>query len=120
MIALITSTLRPTSIQSFFSNEERYEQTLVTIRKLAEKGFKEIYLIDNSLDAIDVPKLIADSGMNLQVHHTPQYSFANKGLNEALLLLNNLHHLPASTHIFKISARYYPCLLYTSPSPRDS
>ncbi|MFD0749293.1 hypothetical protein ACFQZS_04010 [Mucilaginibacter calamicampi] len=108
MIALITSTLRPTRVHSFFSEQERYDQTLVTIRKLAGKGFDDIRLIDNSINDIDAKSLINDSQTPIKVFHSAQYSFANKGLNEALMLLNNLHHLPQSIPVFKISARYFP------------
>lgn len=108
MIALITSTLRPTSIYSVFSDQERYDQTIITIKKLAQKGFDKIYLVDNSINPIDQKKIIADSEKAVKVFNTPQYSFENKGLNEALLILNNLHHLPSATPVFKISARYVP------------
>jgi hypothetical protein len=108
LIALITSTLKPTNIYSQFSDEQRYGQTIFTINSLYEKGFNDVILIDNSNKHIDLNQLIKDTNPLLKAYHTPQYSFENKGLNEALLILNNLDKLPVSTPIFKISARYYP------------
>ncbi|AMQ01249.1 hypothetical protein AY601_4406 [Pedobacter cryoconitis] len=109
MIALITSTLRPTDkTHSFFKEEERYTQTLETIRKLSGKGFSEIYIFDNSSKKINGEQLIQDSGCKLFFIQNCQYTFRNKGLNEALLILNSLNHLPPDRPIFKISARYYP------------
>jgi hypothetical protein len=65
-------------------------------------------LVDNSINPIDQKRIIADSETDVKVFNTPQYSFENKGLNEALLILNNLQHLSSNTPVFKISARYFP------------
>lgn len=109
MIALITSTLCPSGkVQSFFNEEERYAQTLETVQKLSGKGFSEIYIFDNSSKKIDKEQFIRDSGCTPDFVQNCQYTFFNKGLNEALLILNNLSHLPQNRPIFKISARYYP------------
>jgi len=109
MIALITSTLCPTdTAYSFFKEAERYTQTLETITKLSGKGFSEIYIFDNSSKKINGEQLIKDSGCKLFFIQNSQYTFLNKGLNEALLILNSLIHLPSDRPIFKISARYYP------------
>lgn len=107
MIAIVTSTLIPTRFYSVFSPVERLSQTINTIEKLQGAGFSQIWLFDNSLSNAGVKEL-AKACPKVQIHHTPQYTFKNKGLNEALLLLNNIHHLPANTPIFKISGRYYP------------
>lgn len=109
MIALITSTLIPNdSSYSFFSNKDRYEQTIQTINRLREVGFKFIYLFDNSPSEINIDQLKKDTIPDLIVTHSSQYNFENKGLNEALLLLNHIHLLPDDVSIFKISARYHP------------
>jgi hypothetical protein len=107
MIAVITSTVQTGNTHSFFSNNERLIQTLNTIDKLEYAGFEHLLLFDNSLTDIDKNK-IAGSSKILTVFHSSQYSFTNKGLNEAHLLLNNLHNIPANTPIFKISGRYSP------------
>jgi hypothetical protein len=107
MIAVITSTLSVNNAHSFFSNEDRLTQTLETIRKLDQAGFEQIFLFDNSLQGID-KQMLRSASSKLEVHQTPQYTFKNKGLNEALLLLNNMWALPEDIPIFKISGRYYP------------
>jgi len=107
MIAVITSTITPLASFSYFSPQDRLDQTIVTIEKLYEVGFKQVFLIDNSSQ--DIKKHYLESKYPyLKVWHQEQYAFANKGLNEALLLLNNIHRLPENTSIFKISGRYYP------------
>jgi len=107
MIAIITSTINP-SAHSYFSVEERYLQTINTINKLFDAGFNHVFLIDNSIEMIDSKKLIAETQSGLKIHQIPQYTFENKGLNEALLILNSLYYLPDNELIFKISGRYYP------------
>lgn len=108
MVAFVTSTLYPSSAHSFFSNDERYDQTLHTITRLREVGFEQIFLFDNSIKPVDVNGIKDASGAILQVYQNSQYTFSNKGLNEALLILNTIHHLPSDTLLFKISARYAP------------
>lgn len=109
MVALVTSTLCPSDKAfSFFNEEERYSQTIQTVRKLSCKGFSEIYIFDNSSKKINGNQFIHDSGCRVNFIQNCQYTFSNKGMNEALLILNNLNHLPANQPIFKISARYYP------------
>ncbi|SDG42170.1 hypothetical protein SAMN05421827_106164 [Pedobacter terrae] len=107
MIALITSTIIPEAY-SFFNIEERYQQTIDTINNLKRVGFEDIYLIDNSVDVIDTDRIKLNSFHKLNIIHTPQYNFRNKGLNEALLILNHLSHLPDNQPVFKISGRYSP------------
>lgn len=112
MIALITSTLIPTNAYSLFTPETRLAQTINTIRKLREAGFSEIYLLDNSLNDINYTALKNEYRF-IKILHSPQYTFKNKGLNEALLILNNMHHLPPGIPVFKISGRYYPTPLFS-------
>lgn len=107
MIAIITSTLIPVS-HSFYSVTDRYTQTINTVQQLMEVGFEKIILIDNSISPIDHDSLKLHSKSKLQIFQTPQYSFENKGLSEALLILNHLHNIPDDEIIFKISGRYYP------------
>ncbi|MDB5143836.1 MAG: hypothetical protein JWQ66_2549 [Mucilaginibacter sp.] len=107
MIALVTSTLIPTNAYSLFDVDERLSQTLHTVEKLYAAGFADIYLFDNSIDTINLAA-ITKKYPSVKISHSPQYTFGNKGLNEALLILNNIHHLPHNTPIFKISGRYYP------------
>ncbi|MFD0795039.1 hypothetical protein ACFQZX_15565 [Mucilaginibacter litoreus] len=104
--------MKPSKIYSAFSDDERYEQTIHTIKALFNKGFTEVILIDNSTTSIDLEKLKRDSDQQLKAYHTPQYSFNNKGLNEALLILNHIDKLPESSPVFKISGRYYPNELF--------
>jgi len=112
MIALITSTLVPQNTYSLFTPPERLTQTIMTIGKLVEAGFTGIYLFDNSLSSINTAAL-KNEFEPLKIFHSPQYTFKNKGLNEALLILNNLHNLPSDSPIFKISGRYYPTPLFS-------
>jgi hypothetical protein len=111
MIALITSTLIPNkNSYSFFSNEERIKQTEVTINKLLELAFDSIYIFDNSDEKTDINTIspLFSKNSNIKFYHNDQYAFKNKGMNEALLILNNIKELPSDQAIFKISARYYP------------
>lgn len=112
MVAIITSTLIPTNFYSLFNHHERLTQTINTIRRLRDVGFLDIYLFDNSINQIDIHSLINEYNL-IKIYHSPQYTFKNKGLNEALLILNNVHNLPSDTPIFKISGRYYPTPLFS-------
>ena len=114
MIAVITSTLFVNGAYSFFSNDERLAQTIKTIETLDRLNFSHIYLFDNSLKSANWELLLTFSP-KLKIFHTPQYTFKNKGLSEALLVLNNLQHLPDDTPLFKISGRYYPILDFIIP-----
>lgn len=107
MIALITSTIIPEAY-SFFGIDDRYQQTIATINNLKNVGFIEIYLVDNSTSTIDMDRIKSNSYNGVKIIQSPQYTFENKGINEALLILNNLHHLPNNQPIFKISGRYSP------------
>lgn len=107
MIAIISSTLIP-EVFSYFTNQERLEQTIDTINKLSEKGFKQIFLFDNSVKEINIDCIKSTTNGDINIFHNRQYGFENKGLNEALLILNNLHKIPDNEQIFKISGRYYP------------
>ena len=119
MIALITSTIYPLETYSYFNGNERYEQTITTIKELVKKGFKDIYMFDNSKILLDSNSIKSDSKHDVQIFHSSQYSFKNKGLNEALLILNNIHNLPDNTSIFKISGRYFPTLSFNVPEIQD-
>jgi hypothetical protein len=114
MIAVITSTLFANSGHSFFTNDERLAQTIKTIETLDRLNFNRVYLFDNSLQQINREPLLRCSS-KLEIYQTPQYTFKNKGLSEALLILNNLHHLPDNTPIFKISGRYHPTANFNVP-----
>ncbi len=106
-VAVVTSTLKTDGFHSFFSSEERLQQTINTLDKLTEKGLHDIFLFDNS-GAGEELAAIAARFPQATITRQHQYKFRNKGLNEALLLLNNLHLIPDDVAIFKISARYYP------------
>jgi hypothetical protein len=110
MIAIVTSCINPKKIpaitRSYFSLQEREEQTIHTLNRLKEVGFKHIILADNSFE-YDFTKLgpVID---NVQVVHLKQYQFLNKSINEILILLSILDQIPENTPIFKISGRYFP------------
>ncbi len=110
MIAIVTSCVHPKQMpnltRSFFSLEERERQTIHTLQRLKEVGFTKIILADNSFE-YDFSRLgpIIDE---VQVVHLKQYQFTNKGINEILILLSILEHIPSETKIFKISGRYFP------------
>jgi hypothetical protein len=107
MIALVTSTLILQNGYSLYNTDERLKQTINTVQKLYDAGFQEVYLFDNSINTASLESL-GKTFKHLKIFHAPQYTFENKGLNEALLILNNIHVLPENTPIFKISGRYYP------------
>ncbi|RZJ82448.1 MAG: hypothetical protein EOO47_00525 [Flavobacterium sp.] len=106
MISLVTSTIIPAAY-SFFSVDERYLQTLHTLTSLSDKGFDDIYIFDNSIADLEVDRILGNKSQKVKLLQNKQYCFANKGLNEALLILNHLAALPDNVPIFKISGRYY-------------
>lgn len=119
MIAIVTSCIHPKEMpnitRSFFTLEEREQQTIHTLKRLREVGFKQIILADNSFD-YDFSKLkllIND----VQVIHLKQYQFTNKSINEILILLSVLDQVPADTKIFKISGRYFPAESFMMEMP---
>jgi hypothetical protein len=118
MIALVSSTIKPSTKVgvSLYSYEERLEQTKLTITRLTEHGFTEIFLIDNSheLDQQQLEKLLPGFN-NLKVYHIRHYQFTNKGLNELLMLLYLTDVIPLNRQIFKISGRYYPVEGFQKP-----
>ncbi len=109
MIAVITSCLQPIAVKSFFSFEERLQQTRLGLAKLERLDFDRSFLLDNSdlLNQTVLEDLLKDF-KELEKYHGRQFQFGNKGLNEALLILNHLRHLPPDVPILKISGRYYP------------
>lgn len=112
MIALVTSCINPFKQQSdlsksYIDTEQRLNQTIATLNKLAAYDFNKIYLLDNS-QSFDFSLGLAETSAFLSVKHYQQYQFNNKGINELLLLLAILDELPDDEIIFKISGRYYP------------
>lgn len=110
MIAIVTSCIHPkempTITRSFFSVEEREQQTIHTLNRLKEVGFKQIILVDNSID-YDFSNL-GPATEDVQIIHLKQYQFLNKSINEVLILLSIMDQIPDNTPIFKISGRYFP------------
>ncbi|HVS90631.1 MAG TPA: hypothetical protein VHE59_01275 [Mucilaginibacter sp.] len=123
MIAVVSSTIKPRtgdSRTSFYSFEERLEQTKQTLVRLQQCGFKEIYLADNSpeLDPQQLQELLIGF-KTLRPFHIRQYHFANKGVSELMMLLYLTSFLPAEQAIFKISGRYYPASDFKEPAFED-
>ncbi|PAW93476.1 hypothetical protein CKK33_08225 [Mucilaginibacter sp. MD40] len=118
MIAVITSTLQPgnKSTRGFYNDNERLAQTLQTVKSLYQHGFEHVYLVDNSpsLTEADLQSIFTGS-RHLNVYHTNQYQFDNKGINEILMLLLLSEHLPKDQPIFKISGRYCLTEHFTVP-----
>lgn len=110
MIAIVTSCIHPKEFsnftRSYFSLPEREEQTIQTLIRLKEVGFKHIILADNSFD-YDFSRL-GSALEGVQVVHLKQYQFANKSINEILILLSVIDQIPDHMPIFKISGRYFP------------
>lgn len=110
MIGLVSSTLFPSArptldgARSSFAPEERAAQTLRTLESLRAAGIGRIVVADNSEPhhAPDVRTALAGA----EVLHLPCHAFANRGLNELLLLLTALDSLPPGEEILKISGRY--------------
>lgn len=119
MIALITSTLFPPEKSIFgtprtaFSPQERIEQTAKTIASLKQAGIDVIYLADNSDRSFheQIHGLFSD----IQILTFDDYQFNNRGVNEAILLLNSLKYLPEDQEILKISGRYRLNRHFTKP-----
>lgn len=107
MIAIVTSTLIPNGAYSYYSNAERMQQTVETIIRLSALPLSSIYLFDNSTNKVDFSEIL-QVNKEIKIFSSPQFTFENKGLNEALLILNCIHDLPVHTPIFKISGRYFP------------
>ncbi|MEB0260638.1 MULTISPECIES: hypothetical protein [unclassified Mucilaginibacter] len=124
MIAIVSSTIKPLTgpqqSKSFYTYEQRVEQTKFTLLRLRECGFTKIFLIDNSplLDKEQIQKLLTGFP-EVEVHHLLQYQFKNKGINELLLLLYLIEYLPANQPVFKISGRYYPTQDFKKPDFAD-
>ena len=122
MIAVVTSTIKPADSQNkgLYSFEERLYQTQQTLTSLGEHGFETIYLIDNSpsLNQTKLQQILVDFAA-VEIYHILQYQFANKGINELLMLLFLSEHLPPNQQIFKISGRYYPIPSFTRPDFSD-
>ncbi|MBS1525977.1 MAG: hypothetical protein JST19_10040, partial [Bacteroidetes bacterium] len=123
MIAVVSSTIKPLlegSRTSFYSFEERLEQTKLTLTRLKECGFKEIFVADNSpqLEQQQLQELLKDF-KNVRAFHISQYQFKNKGVNELLMLLYLTGFLPHNEPIFKISGRYYPSEDFSKPAFED-
>lgn len=110
MIAIVTSCIHPKVMpsitRSFFSVEEREIQTIHTLNRLKEVGFKQIILADNSVD-YDFTKLKSAID-GVKIIQLKQYQFLNKSINEILILLSIIDEIPENTQIFKISGRYFP------------
>jgi len=117
MIVVITSCLQPITVKSFFSFEERLQQTRLGLAKLKRLNFDRSFLLDNSdlLDQTVLEDLLSDF-KGLEKYYGRQFQFGNKGLNEALLILNHLRHLPPDVPILKMSGRYYPNAHFEFPS----
>ncbi|RYU91616.1 hypothetical protein EWM62_06665 [Mucilaginibacter terrigena] len=124
MIAIVSSTIKPLTgpqqSKSFYTYEQRVEQTRFTLQRLRECGFTKIFLIDNSplLDKTQIQDLLTGFP-EVEVHHLLQYQFENKGINELLLLLYLVEYLPANQPVFKISGRYYPTGDFKKPDFED-
>lgn len=123
MIAVVSSTIQPTRLQqatSFYTYEQRVEQTKLTLLRLRQCGFTEIFLVDNSplLNKVLIQNILIDFP-EVEVHHLLQYQFQNKGVNELLLLLYLIEYVPANQNIFKISGRYYPTEEFKKPDFED-
>jgi hypothetical protein len=120
MIAVVSSTIKPLIKEdkslSFYSFDERLEQTRQTLTRLLECGFDSISLVDNSplLDQSQLQQLLSDFP-EVKVYHLLQYQFLNKGINELLMLLFLIERLPPDQNIFKISGRYYPSQDFKKP-----
>jgi len=110
MIAIVSSCIHPktmkASTRSFFSLADRELQTIKTLEQLKKVGFKQIILVDNS-DDYDFSRL-KSATENVKVIQLKQYQFANKSINEILMILAILDEIPSGSKIFKISGRYFP------------
>ena len=109
MIAVVSSTIYPPEAPpggrlACVAPEERLEQTRRTVESLAELGFSEIYLADNSAERWRGPGEEYFAPAHLLRFDTPQ--FENIGIAEAHLLLRALREVPADRPILKLSGRY--------------
>lgn len=109
MIAIVTSCMCPATVKSFFGARDRIEQTKNGLEKLETLPLERIFLFDNSdlLAEAEVLDVLKDF-QKVEKHHQRQFQFSNKGMTEALLLLNHMQHIPDNVPILKISGRYSP------------
>ena len=117
MIAVVTSTVKPADgiNAGLYSYENRLLQTKKTLTQLQQHGFEAIYMIDNSpsLDQSVLLKIFADFN-TVKFYHVVQYQFANKGINELLMLLYISDKVVPNVPVFKISGRYSPTSLFNT------
>ena len=122
MVAIVSSTIKPLveKAVSFYSFEERLAQTLLTLVRLRDAGFDRVLLADNSptLSQEELERLLQDFP-DINVYYIPQYQFLNKGINELLMLLFLIRHIPPNQEIFKISGRYFPTRDFFKPAFTD-
>jgi len=124
MIAVVSSTIQPSikdpRVINRYTYKERLNQTIETVDKLVDSGFRAIFLVDNSPE-LDTPRLkeILNGFPLVQPFHIRQFQFGNKGINELLMLLFLTDFLPQNETIFKISGRYYPITGFVKPEFQD-
>lgn len=120
MIAVVTSTIKPETEngikRSYYTFAERLEQTKLTLTRLEECGFTLCFLIDNSptLNQYELKQLFHNFS-KVKFYHLQQFQFNNKGINELMMMLFIIEHLPLNQPIFKISGRYYPTSAFEKP-----
>lgn len=107
---LITSTIfpppsrDPSIVRTIYSSEERLIHTKSTIASLQKLGYQKLWLLDNSGNKYksELQKNLDSVNINCFDH----YQFNNKGISEAVLLLEGLKFLPDDRPVLKISGRY--------------
>lgn len=89
------------------SSENRYLQTIETIRSLVEQRCHTIYLLDNSVKPLPVEWICAIENMGVVFWSFPaKINTKNKGISEIELLLNFCKLVKCKSPVLKISGRY--------------
>ena len=91
-------------VLQFFS----WPQRRTTLQTVYERAMQRIEIMDNSgYDAVWLAE-----------HHFTEYSVCPSVHMMGMHLANKTQNLRIGTAV-SLAAMYHPCLLYTSPSPRD-
>lgn len=104
-LIIITSSISPSILRSYFSEEQRYVQTRASIDNMKMLPDADIHLFDNSPNRYDFP--------DIYYHHLPSEGWqapelAHKSIHECSIMMHALNMLDLSLYdaIIKLSGRY--------------
>ena len=81
-------------------------------------GWVDVDLTENGKsEALKAGELIKTKDINIDIYYS---SFQLRAKNTLKLIQYELQDIKVSKEAWQLNERHYGCLLYTSPSPRDS